>query len=606
MRRRIDRGRRIAGAAFVTTERLESRMLFSVTFDAFAQLERVDTVSVPGSTTATVRITYEGPTIDTSTFDSNDIMVTTLQGFHAAGRFAGIDPTDPGAGHGMRVADYFVQAPFSTFGLTPGQNYNVILQANQVSDTSLGFLPTGNIGSFEIPTPVAGAFTVSVDGQTLADGQTVDFGDALAPLGSVIKAVTLTNTSTGAITPQVNAVQFQNGAVTPSPFSILSGDVIPASLAAGASTTFHVIFSPAGFSTPGQVQSFSAAIAIGGTGLASVIPLQPFTLNASATLAGLTSVTVPVKGLPFIDAAGKKVTVKVTGPGTAVLGFISSTSPFHADPSLLTLTGTTAKTKVTITSTGGMTLGGLTADGPIGSFTATRTTLGGDFTVNGGIGALSVSAASSGIVSAFSIGSLTSSGGFLAALVVGPAGAAPPGAVLGTVNVRGPLAGTWAINGGVHSLTAASINPAFSGSIAGLLAKMVVKGNAGGDLAALAMGSIQIGGNLANARYIAGANFGADARIGGSNDTYGPGSIGSFSVGGATTGSLVAAGFDPVDGIFFNGNDVIDGGAASVIKSISVRKTSDANSRFFAGAFSKVKIAGKTVNPAADIRFMVS
>ncbi|HWE96449.1 MAG TPA: hypothetical protein VG269_20980 [Tepidisphaeraceae bacterium] len=606
MRRRNHSGRRIAGAAFVTAERLEARRLFSVTFDAFAQLERVDSVSLPNSTTATLRVTYEGPQFDTSTFDNNDIVVTTAQGFHSAGTFVGLDPTDPGAGHGMRVADYVVQAPFSSFGANAGLNYNVNLQANQVNDTSLGFLPAGDIGSFQLPAPVAGAFTVSVDGQTLADGQTVDFGDAIPPEGTVTKTVTITNTSSNSISPQVNAVQFQNGSAVSSPFSLMSGDVIPASLPAGTSTTFHIVFNPAEFSTPGQAATFTGAVTIGGTGIATVIPLQPFTLNTSATLAELVSATVAPKGTTFINAAGKKVTVKLTGPGTAVLGFLTAASPFHADPSLLTLTGTTAKTKITISSTGGMTLGGLTADGSIGSFTATRTTLGGNFTVNGGIGTLNVSAATAGTLSALSVGSITSTGGFLSALKVGPAGQASGAAVLGKVNLKGALGGIWVINGGVASLTAGSVSPTFSGTIAGQLAKMIIKGSAGGNLAALAMGSVQITGSLSGAKYLAGASFGADGIIGGSNDTYGPGSIGSFSVGGAVTQSLIGAGFDPVDGIFLNGNDVIQGGASSVIKSISIRKTADSSSRFLAGAYSKVKIAGKKVDPTTDPRFKVS
>ncbi|MDB5174337.1 MAG: Phosphoesterase, PA-phosphatase related protein [Phycisphaerales bacterium] len=612
MQRRVQNGRRKAGAAgFVTTERLEARRLLSAVvldqapaFDAFAQLQRVDLVSTPGSTVVTLRVTYEGPQIDTTTFDNNDLTVSSLQGFHASTSFAGLDATDPGAGHGMRVADYTVQAPFSTFGAVGNQSYNVNLQANQVSDTTLGFMAPTDIGTFQIPAQTANTFTVNVDGQAVGNGQSVNFGDAIGPLATVTKTVTITNTSAGAISPQVNAIQYQNGSPTASPYSIQSGDVIPSTLPAGASTTFHLTFNATGFSTLGQTGHFPAVITVGGTGASPLVALQDVTINATATVPTLTSFTVAPKGSTFIDAAGKKVTIKVTGPGQAVLGFVSSASPFNADPSLLTLTGTTAKTKITISSQGSMTLGGVTADGPIGSFIATRTTLAGNFQAAGAINILTLSAASAGTISAQSLTTLSSSGNFLAGLNVGPAGQAPGAAVLGTVNVKGSMGGVWVINGGVKSVTAAAMGSTFSATVAGQLAKLVIKGNANGNLAALAMGVIQIGGILSNANFLAGESFGADGRING-NETFGPGSIGTFSAG-SVVNSVVAAGLDPVDRVFFNGNDVIDGGASSVIKSLTIKRTADNNSRFLAGAIRTAKINGKKVNPAADARFKLS
>ncbi|MDB5290633.1 MAG: Phosphoesterase, PA-phosphatase related protein [Phycisphaerales bacterium] len=612
MQRRVHNGRRKAGTAVsVTTERLEARMLLSAAvaaqaqpFDAFAELQRVDEVSQPGSTVVTLRVTYEGPQIDTTTFDNNDLTVTSSGGFLATATFAGLDVTDPGPGQGSRIADYTVQAPFGTFGAVHAQNYAVNLQPNQVSDTTLGPVPAGDIGTFQIPSQITNAFTVNVDGQSVSNGQTVNFGDAIAPLATVTKTVTITNTSANTISLQVNTTQFQNGSPVASPFAVQAGDFIPSALAAGAATTFHLTFNSTGFTTPGLAAHFPAIITVGGTQTAGLVPLQDVTINASATVAALVSFPVAAKGSTFIDAAGKKVTVKVSGPGQAVLGFASGASPFNTDPSLLTLTGTTAQTKITITSQGGMTLGGVTSNGPIGSFLAARTTLGGDFTIAGGIKTLTLSAGSAGTISALSLTSLTTSGNFLSGLKIGPAGQAPGAAVLGTVNSKGSLGGIWVINGGVKSVTAGSIASTFSGTIAGQIAKLIVKGNAGGNLAALAMGTIQIGGTLAGANYLAGASFGATGRIG-PNSTYGPGSIGSFSAG-TIASSVVAAGLDPVDGIFFNGNDVIDGGTSSAIKSLTIRKTADNNSRFLAGVFSKVKIGGKKINTAVDIRFKVS
>jgi len=67
--------------------------------------------------------------------------------------------------------------------------------------------------------------------------------------------------------------------------------------------------------------------------------------------------------------------------------------------------------------------------------------------------------------------------------------------------------------------------------------------------------------------------------------------------------SVVGAGFDPVDDDFLNGG-IVAGGPASFIRSISVKRAVDAASRFFTGAFVKIKAPGK-VDPATDERFEV-
>jgi uncharacterized delta-60 repeat protein len=138
--------------------------------------------------------------------------------------------------------------------------------------------------------------------------------------------------------------------------------------------------------------------------------------------------------------------------------------------------------------------------------------------------------------------------------------------------------------------------------VAGELKALSIGTLSGNVAAAANIDSASFGGDLAGAKLLAGANLGTDALIGGGDDTFAAAIIGKMSVKGAVAASIVGAGFDPVDGDFTNGGLVV-GGPASVIKSISVKKAVDAASRFFAGAFGKIKAPGKVTLP--DERFQV-
>ncbi|QOV90286.1 hypothetical protein [Humisphaera borealis] len=125
-------------------------------------------------------------------------------------------------------------------------------------------------------------------------------------------------------------------------------------------------------------------------------------------------------------------------------------------------------------------------------------------------------------------------------------------------------------------------------------------------------GTLAAAGNIANANFrgdlagavvLAGTNLGADQSIGGGDDAFAAATITKFTVAGTVAASAVGAGFDPVDGVYINGGVVI-GGAASLIKTIVVKRVVDGASRFFAGAFGSIKVPGK-VDPAADERFEV-
>lgn len=116
-----------------------------------------------------------------------------------------------------------------------------------------------------------------------------------------------------------------------------------------------------------------------------------------------------------------------------------------------------------------------------------------------------------------------------------------------------------------------------------------------------------VGRDVSGSRILAGASLGTDNAIGGTGsaaDTFGGGAIGKIKVGGAVVNSTIGAGVNPVDGIFRNGNDVVVGGTASRIGSVSIHSGVDTASRFFAGAFGKLKTP-RTVKPMANSTFEI-
>jgi hypothetical protein len=112
---------------------------------------------------------------------------------------------------------------------------------------------------------------------------------------------------------------------------------------------------------------------------------------------------------------------------------------------------------------------------------------------------------------------------------------------------------------------------------------------------------------VTNSQFWSGVRFG-DGRFEGGNDvTHRPfmqGSIGKINVGGQVANSLFASGFDPVDDQLLNGNGIIVGGPASVIKAVTVKANVDAATKFVAGTYpKKASLGGQKVDPLADPRF---
>ena len=161
------------------------------------------------------------------------------------------------------------------------------------------------------------------------------------------------------------------------------------------------------------------------------------------------------------------------------------------------------------------------------------------------------------------------------------------GTLRSLVNKSANLAGTLSTTGAIGTLSLGHVN---GGTIAG----------AGG------IGSLSVI-SASDAHILAGANLGADGELGGSGndaDTFFAGSIRSFKVTGSLTNSVIAAGVNPVDGIYLDSDDQLIGGASSVIRSVSVRNI-DPSTRFVAGAFGTANIPKKVKKPASDPHFEI-
>ncbi|HEX4123949.1 MAG TPA: hypothetical protein VHY37_04420 [Tepidisphaeraceae bacterium] len=131
------------------------------------------------------------------------------------------------------------------------------------------------------------------------------------------------------------------------------------------------------------------------------------------------------------------------------------------------------------------------------------------------------------------------------------------------------LTGTFAVSGDIGKLNA--------GAITGTIA------SAGGLISAITAAT------LSDATILSGANLSS------SGDFYASGSIGSITVTGAITDSLIGAGYNA-------SNNAVLGGESSVIHTIVAKKGADADTRFIAGAFGTAKLP-KPVAISTDPRF---
>ncbi len=302
---------------------------------------------------------------------------------------------------------------------------------------------------------------------------------------------------------------------------------------------------------------------------------------------------LPVTQLPFsnghratyTDAAGRTVTVALTGPGSGIVSVVGDLADNSVSEVTLATTGTTARTRLAIQPAGGTTtLDGLQVTGSLSALAAAAVDLAGDLTVTGTIGSLVLANATgshtlsiqgtaatgslrlgnvsdltvdtaeplstlsvtswadpsgTAAISAPGIRALAVAGAFAADLTVGNGG-------LNTARINGALTGgLWTVNGLTGTLTAGSTAAAWSATLDGLRS-LIVNGNAAGSLTSATANAIRVRSNLSGTiNLFAGGS--TTLTVGGTISDAAIRSAGSFAAVRATAmvGSTLFAGVSP-------------------------------------------------------------
>jgi uncharacterized delta-60 repeat protein len=435
---------------------------------------------------------------------------------------------DPGfaGGNTLVLNDLGVRTDLGTPDFTEGlaiQPNGQVLVANRTTDGHFGVVRINSDGSLDNGFGSAGLATADFGGDDEADAVEVQGTGQIFAIGT---------TDAGG-SPQTAVAAFTTDGRPDPTFGVggkftVPADITTASIARPAPGTLrpqalHIgdIFLRAF----GDIQA-NGQLVVGTTNEtnpATQTPLLRLNVPGSGTVGTFGTVGRKNKSLVFLESNGTKVTVTLKGGGTG-------TAYYNGTEIDLVLTGTSARSSVTVTGTGG----------------------------NRRVSLRNISSTSA--LHAFS---------------------APTGDLSGTLYVPGSLA----------ALTLGTITGTGTSTIA----------------AAGSIGSISIAGVATGATVLAGANLGSDALLGGTGsaaDAFGAGAIGKITINGAVTNSTFGAGLDPSDGVLRSVNDSVIGGAASRIGSVALKHPVDASTRFYAGAFGKIR-APKKVVPAAGTNFEV-
>jgi hypothetical protein len=172
-----------------------------------------------------------------------------------------------------------------------------------------------------------------------------------------------------------------------------------------------------------------------------------------------------------------------------------------------------------------------------------------------------------------------------------------------TITAKGtaPVLPSIIADGAIGSITASTTTLTGTLSSPAAIGKVTIAALSGATIAAPTIASLTIKSGVANSHILAGVQLGADNALGGGNDTFAAGTMGTIKIGGAVTASIIGAGLDPVDGVFLNGNDqLLPGGS---IKSFSAGGLS-ADSKVLAASLpATAKVGGAKVTTASDPRF---
>jgi subtilisin-like proprotein convertase family protein len=123
-------------------------------------------VTTAGGTTYTFTVTYSDDLgLNVSSIINNNaaVRVTGPNGFNAAATYVSIDIPTNGT---PRIATYSITPPGGSWDIGDNGAYNIVMQANQVFDTSGNAVAAGNIGSFTVNI----APTISINDVSMNEG----------------------------------------------------------------------------------------------------------------------------------------------------------------------------------------------------------------------------------------------------------------------------------------------------------------------------------------------------------------------------------------------------------------------------------------------------
>ena len=98
--------------------------------------------------------------VDVSDLDSSDILVTGPNGFSQFGTFVTVDTNSDGT---PRTGTYRLDAPGLFWDSSDNGTYTVLMQANQVSDTSGNHVSSGPLGTFSVNIFDGGGQVIIID-----------------------------------------------------------------------------------------------------------------------------------------------------------------------------------------------------------------------------------------------------------------------------------------------------------------------------------------------------------------------------------------------------------------------------------------------------------
>ena len=215
---------------------------------------------------------------------------------------------------------------------------------------------------------------------------------------------------------------------------------------------------------------------------------------------------------------------------------------------------------------------------------------------------------SSDIIVAPSIDRLTVRGDFAPALGITGAGLGLNTPAINRLRVNGVPTGRWDVTGNVNAITLSQTADSFSLNVNGDVKNLTVSNTLRGIIAGLNFTSISAG-SIVNGSILAGTYLGSDSNIGGTGiaaDTFTRGLINVLKVrGNVSASTLIAAGLDPVNDRFIDGDDV-HASKDALIAQLNISGDLSQSSRVSAPFILKAFSRGRAIDVYNDERFLVA